>query len=250
MKYYSESELNLLVDESTKKLFDTWHELCNKRLQADIPLLAANRKEDRRFKNFDSPYSTATPQKVGNDLYLVLWLESIEPLDSLLVSHELGHFILNLRGFKCLIDSYSPSSEIGGVLNSFAHHPPLFSFQRSFGQEPQVMIDTKVLNDVLVYEGDTILSEKYHIRDGLIFADDLNNCSVNFRDRLIKSVITRYPKIYNTANMVLNTLKYYDLNNPKENFKFLKNLKKVLKLGNSWIEFDYAGALGKSIRRS
>ena len=144
MKFYPESDLRNEADIPTAIMLDLWHEECCKRLKSDVPVQIADRKENPRFKDFDSPFSTATPQELENKLCLVLWLESIEPLEHLLITHELGHFVLALQGFKFLIDSHSPSGEIGGMLNSFAQHPPLFALQRSLGHEPQKMIDDKV----------------------------------------------------------------------------------------------------------
>ena len=243
MNFYPESEIRNKADMPTVKMLDLWHEECCKRLESDVPVQIADRKENPRFKDFDSPFSTATPQELENKLCLVLWLESMEPLDYLLITHELGHFVLALRGFKCLVDSYSPSGEIGGMLNSFAQHPPLFALQRTLGHEPQKMIDAKVLYDISIYEGKNRLPDEYYIRDGLLVADDLNNCSPNEKHRLIEAVSRKYPKIYNVASIALKSLQYYDLNNPKENFKLLRNLRKVLKLGSSWVELDYAARL-------
>jgi hypothetical protein len=243
MRFYPETELRNKTDMPTIKMLDLWHEECRKRLESDIPVQIADRKENPRFKDFDSPFSTATPQELENKLCLVLWLESMEPLDCLLVTHELGHFVLALQGFKCLIDSYSPSGEIGGMLNSFAQHPPLFVLQRALGHEPQQMIDAKVRYDISIYEGMNRLPDEYYIRDGLLVADDLNNCSPDEKQRLIQAVSRKYPKIYNVARIVLESLQYYVLNNPKENFKLLRNLRKVLKLGSSWVELDYAAKL-------
>ena len=88
-----------------------------------------------------------------------------------------------------------------------------------------------------------------HITHGLLVADDLNNCSQDEKQRLIQAVSGKYPKIYNVAKIVLDSLQYYDLNKPKENFKFLKHLRRVLKLGSSWVELDYAARLYAGIHR-
>jgi hypothetical protein len=209
----------------------------------------ADRKESPRFKDIDGPFSTAIPQELENELCLVLWLDIVEPLDYVLITHELGHFVLMLQGYKCLIDSYSPSGEIGGMLNSFAAHPPLFTLQKSLGHDPQGMIDSKVRYDISVYEREERLLEEFYIRDGLLVADDLNNCSPNEKQRLSQVVKSRYPNIYRVATIALNTLQYYDLHDPKENFKFMKNLRKILKLGSSWVELDYVARLKYGIHK-
>jgi hypothetical protein len=105
------------------------------------------------------------------------------------------------------------------------------------------MIDAKAQYDIAVYDGETKLTEQTCIRDALFLADDLLNCSLKEKQRLVEVVSRKYPKVYLTSNVVLNTVQYYDLNNPKENLKFIKNLRKVLKLDGSWVELDYAARL-------
>jgi hypothetical protein len=65
----------------------------------------------------DGLFGTAIPYMVENKLCLVIWLDVLEPLDQLLLTHELGHFVLSLQGYKLLIDNNLPSGVIGGNLN-------------------------------------------------------------------------------------------------------------------------------------
>jgi hypothetical protein len=111
------------------------------------------------------------------------------------------------------------------------------------------MIDAKVRGDIRIYEGKNRLPDEYYIRDGLLVADDLNNCSQDEKQRLIQAVSDKYPKIYNVAKIALDSLQYYDLHKPKEDFKLLKNLRRVLKLGSSWVELDYAARIYAGIHR-
>ena len=248
MRYYTENEFRQEIDDPARKMLELWHKECRNRFQTDLEVKIADRHQNFRFQDIEETFSTALPEKIENKLTLVLWLESVEPLNNVLITHELGHFVLNLRGFKFLVNSLEPSGDVGGMLNSFASHPPLFVLQRSTGHNPQPMIDLKMKDDIEVYESPNKLQPQFFIRDGLLVADDLNNCSLDEKQRLTKIVQDRYPNIYKVANTALDTIRYYDLNDPKQNLRFIKNLRKVLNLGSSWIEYDYADKMSHQIK--
>jgi len=42
----------------------------------------------------------------------------------------------------------------------------------------QSMIDSKVRGDINIYKREDRLPEEFNVRDGLLVADDLNNCSL------------------------------------------------------------------------
>ena len=78
----------------------------------------ADRRENSQLRDIPSEISSASPYVIEEKMQLVLWLDSVYPLNPFLVTHELGHWILMLRGFKVLVDPARTYGDIIVNLNS------------------------------------------------------------------------------------------------------------------------------------
>jgi hypothetical protein len=143
VQYFDEAVLRDYGDEPTNRMFDVWHQECLNYIKNDIGVIMADRRQNAQLRDIPGELNSATAAVFDDKLYLVLWFDSVYPLQPLLVTHELGHWILVLRGYKMLVDPARTYGDIVINLISMAHHPPLFTLQRSLGHEPQDMIEIK-----------------------------------------------------------------------------------------------------------
>jgi len=237
VQYFDESVLRDYGDAPTNKMLDLWHQECLKYIKNDIEVIMADRRQNKQLRHIPGELSSASPAVFDSKLYLVLWLDSVYPLQPLIVTHELGHWILVLRGYKMLVDPARTYGDIVVNLNSMAHHPPLFSLQRSLGHEPQEMIDLKAKNDNDYLNEEKERNSQRWISDALLIADDLINCSENYRRRLNNTLKKRLPNTDRFIRTIMNTLNMDDLHSPEGNLTFCYKLTTKLNLDN-WTELD------------
>ncbi len=224
-------------DGPANKMFDIWHQECLNHIKHDIKIVMADRRQNPQLRDDTGEINSASPAVFDNKLYLVLWLDSVYPIKPIIVTHELGHWVLALRGYKMLVDPGRKYGDVVVNLNSLAHHPPLFVLQRSIGHEPQEMIDLKAQNDIDYLNKYKERNSQYWIPDSLNIADDLNNCSEKYRLRLHNTLKKRFPNTNRLIRTIMVTIKTNDLHSPEKNLKFLYKLTKELKLDN-WSEDD------------
>lgn len=237
MQYFDESVLRDYGDAPTNKMLDLWHQECLKYIKNDIEVIMADRRQNKQLRHISGELSSASPAVFDSKLYLVLWLDSVYPLQPLIATHELGHWILVLRGYKMIVDPARTYDDTVINLNSMAHHPPLFSLQRSLGHEPQAMIDLKAKNDNDYLNEEKERNSQRWISDALLITDDLINCSENYRRRLNNTLKKRLPNTNRFIRTIMNTLNMDDLHSPEKNLKFCYKLTKELKL-DKWTELD------------
>ena len=237
MQYFNETVLRDYGDEPTNQMLDLWHQECLNYFNNDIEVIMADRRHNPRLRDIPGTINSASPHVFDNKMHLTLWLESVYPLEPILVTHELGHWILVLRGYKTLVDPGRTFGDIVVNLNSLAHHPPLFTVQRSLGHEPQDMIDHETKNDIDYYNEQKERDSQRWISDALYITDHLTNCSENYRLRLNNVLKKRLPNTSRFVRVIMDMLNTSDLHSPEKNLKFCYKLIKELKLDN-WTEYD------------
>ncbi len=244
MRLYHETAVRKKADEVTIAMLDLWRSLTEEKVGVPIEVMVGNRREHEQLGSFRGELNTAYPHVVEGKVVLVLWLDSFSGINSIVVTHEVGHWILKLQGLHAVTYKPQPHGDVEIFLNSFATHPPLYALQRSLGHEPQPVIDSRALRDIKVF------SNKKETRDtqswivnALLFADDLTNCSDTYRKRLKGVVKKKHPNTAKLLNKILALVPHYDPIHPDKNFRFYRRpiqrkIIEVLKLGAGWREID------------
>lgn len=244
MQYFDEIVLRDYGDGSINQILDLWHQECLKYFSNDVEVIMADRRHNRQLRDMGGTINTASPGVVGDKIRLVLWLEDVHPFDPVIVTHELGHWILLFQGYKTIINPDNISSEIVISLNSLAQHPPLFALQRSLGHEPQRMIDSRAESDTNFYNEFKERDPRRWISDALYITDHLINCSESYRLKLNNVLRKRMPNVNRMVRSVTELLETSDLHSPENNLKFYNKLLKKLKLEN-WVEYDQLANIQK-----
>jgi len=182
---------------------------------------------------------------------LVLWMDSFTNVKHIIVTHEIGHWVLHLWGFCAL--GYQPKrhSNIEIFLNSMAHHVPLYALQRSFGHEPQTEIDYRAgFNTKLFSKNKKIKKGHALSEDALLLADDMLNCSKGCYTRLENILSRHYPNTLKLAEEIVKLASSYDLLVPEQNLEFSEKVGQHLGLSQGWIKIDDLNKLISMVRKA
>jgi len=230
MPPYREDQLRRLVDQPTNKMIDQWSAISQGIVGRPIEVVVDNRRNHPVYRRFTHEVNTAIPAVYKGQVVLSVWLESFPKLD--LVSHEIGHWVLKLKGFSSL--SCQPPSRYQEYLNSLASHPPLYDFQRRLGSHPEVEIEARTDHDIrLCLQPKT---KEDQVASALYLSDDLLNCSQEKREELRCVVSNNYPQVMMSIQIVLDAASKHNLLDPVQNLMFRKSLADKLKLYGRWSE--------------
>jgi len=214
-------------------MLDLWQAVSLEKIGVPIEILVLDRRDHPKFKNFNGLLNTALPEVINEEIKLIVYLESINPIDYQLMIHEIGHWILNLRGFKTIrIKEYS---FIGSLINSLAQHRPLYELQRSLSIDPQKSIDYRATEYVLLFS-DPNNSDDHcsSVADALMLSDILLSCSSSIRLKLTETVARNCSLTKKYTDLIMETASYYNLLDQESNLKFIRMLIKNLKLKHMW----------------
>jgi hypothetical protein len=97
------------ADGPTLRMLNLWHELCEEKLGFSVEVTVGNRREHPMFSAYGAELHSAYPMNVNGKLSLVLLIDYLAEWKPLMVTHELGHWILKMQGAR-------------GLLNNDNHH--------------------------------------------------------------------------------------------------------------------------------
>lgn len=243
MKLYYESVLRNQADAPTMRMLNLWHSLCNEKVGASIEVMVGNRRENPQFSAYPGELNTAIPQICGGKLVLSLFLDSLDKANSIIITHELGHWVLKLQGLKAILDKSNPHSNIEIMLNSLGQHPSLFKLQRTLGHEPQKEIDIRAAHSIAMLSKTAETSNEQKIENALLFSDDLINCSQSNRIGMKRILNRKHPNTEKLVNKILDIAGSKDLSKLEESLPFCQKVIQELKLGENWCGLDEINTL-------
>lgn len=251
MKSFPESYIREKADEPTLKMLDLWKKLSEDLFNYNIEVMLCDRKDNPELKYVSGELNTAYPGVFDGKIVLPIWLEYPKSFDPIIITHEIGHWILMVTGFKGLVNKYGKQNEIDINMNSLAQHSPLYKLQRQFGHDPQKVIDNRAKNNIntLIKNTEFMLGDRW-AEFALLFADDVINCSDDIKDDLMEILKEEYPVTLSFLEKILDIASKYDLNEPKSNLAFLKKLVSSLYLGEGWKVMDEIVELRETIKEN
>lgn len=230
------SQLGRVLGSEGKTLMRRWYQLSRQNLGRPIPVVVAERRANDQLAAYSGELNTALPKLVDGQLSLVVYLETIYPIDRLILTHEVGHWILKLQGFEPLAYEPNPTGRIASMLNSLATHPPLYELQRQHGIDPQVMIDSRATeNTDLVARRRNLGNLQFATWEILLFADDMVNASGGTRDLFQKGMKATHSKLWARVRQIRRAAKGVDLADAIDNLAFKRHVTHLLRLEpDSW----------------
>jgi hypothetical protein len=241
MNLYHENWLRNQADTPTIKILDLWHSLCCKEIGTSIEVMVGNRK-DYPFYGINTAQgelNTAIPQTCKGKVVLALLLNSVKKLDMLIVTHELGHWVLKLQGLKSLANYDDRNGRTEVLLGSLASHSALYVLQRSLGHDPQKEVDRRASYDIGVLSRSAEPSdEQMRIQKALIYSDDLIHCSQSNRKGMQRILSTKHPNTDRLVKEILEIESLRDISKIMEISPFCLEIIQKLNLGQNWFELD------------
>jgi len=234
MTPYRESELLRLTDMGTSKMIDRWHSVSEKVVGRPIEVVVDNRRVVPEFRSIPYEVNVARPVGYKRKVVLAVLLDSFPTLKPLLVTHEIGHWVLKLQGFRGMI-RHPRDQETEGLLNDVGGHVPLYDLQRSVGHDAQHEVDSRCDQDIETFSRPVAWDE---VRKTLYLADDLLNGSFEKRQRLKSALHRNHATALETVEMIVAISSEYNLLDPEQNMTFRRRVVTEMRLEGEWSEHD------------
>ena len=249
MEYVSESTVRGHGDEAVNALLDVWHQECKAHFKRDIDVILADRTDNTQLRDIPGAIFGASPLIMANKMVLTIWVDTVDRIQPVMITHELGHWVLLLRGYKTMINPQHRPDETAVNLNALAHHPPLYELQQSIGHDPLELTDPDTERDVNFFNNMKYRDASYFLSDALRAADLMTTCSEHLRHRLEDVLKKRMPITNQYAHTILDVLETHNLTEPEKNLAFVTELLKELKL-KDWVELDFTGRMAEHLPSS
>jgi len=189
--------------------------------------------------------------RVEGKLALVLFFDSLLHVNPILVSHELGHWILKLQDFRTLRYRPDEHSNTEIYLNSMIHHVPLYALQRSVGHDPQDEVDSRCLHNLRLFSKQGEPSARHLWADNaLLLSDDLLNCAPSNRTAVLNVIGSKHPHTSQLVRNILGQAESRDLLLPDQNLAFAREVVDRLELPGEWLLLDESTELVHLVREN
>lgn len=240
MKLFYEKSLSDLGDKPLTDILSLWHSLCREKIGADFEVMVGNRKEHHQLSQYNGELNVATPHIIDGQPKLIIWMDDIRNVQSLLLTHEVGHWILKLQGFRGMVYRSNPHSNVEIMLNSLLHHPGVYDIQRQYGQEPEESIVGRLRHSIKLFdEGSESDVKEDRIQRALIVADDYLHCSNAVRAEMDAVLNQKHKLTRKLLKKLLKVFDKYDLLDTSDVEKCGLEVLSVMGLNsNSWEHID------------
>jgi hypothetical protein len=254
IKYIDEVELRKVADKPTNKMLDLWNQLCMKEIGKSVNVSVFNRRDIPHLSEQEDLINTNYLVYCDGKACLGLFLEDTSNLNFMIVTHELGHWVLKLQGVKGVMNSEVKFGEgsfvedVENLVNSLCSHPALINLQRSIGHEPQSEIDHRANHDIVLVSKLTETDDALiRAKQALYFADDLINCSENHRKGLQRILSKKLPETVKIVNTILEIIGTRDLSIIANANMLPLEIIKQLNLSGNWTVVDSVSVLRNHI---
>jgi hypothetical protein len=235
MDIYPESTILKQADLPTVGMVDLWHRLCLSELGTDMPLAVGCRKEVPAFQGFPDEINTAVLEVIGGIPSLLLLFDSLEKVEEVILTHEIGHWVLKLQGALAFRDPRAPNSNVEILLNSMCQHPALYALQRSLGHDPQYEIDDRAKGMLRRFEETKEPPQpRVVLENALLAVDDLINCSDAVCTSLSLALESNHPRTADLAAGMLEAACHHDPSVQASNPAFMHAVAAVISLSPAW----------------
>ncbi|MEE8156444.1 MAG: hypothetical protein V3T53_15925 [Phycisphaerales bacterium] len=182
----------------------------------------------------------------------MLLFDDVSYIEEVIVTHELGHWVLILQGYRPLINHDGRFSEEAMLLGSMAHHSPLYELQRGLGHDPQLEIDKRAHHNLqlLGKSSEDQIDSRQRKRNALMLGDDFLHCSQNYIDRLRTALVRNHPTTLSRVDTILDTVTHYDCLSPTGDADCFIRVAQNLSLGGRWEPVDGSKSMRELIEKS
>lgn len=252
MRTWREETLRNGADDATIACLDLWHSLCNKLFQARVEVRVASRREFPPTAQATGELNTAVPICHEGKVILLLLFDDTSCVEEVIVTHELGHWVLKLQGYRGLINHDGRFSNEEIFLTSLAHHSPLYELQLSLGHDPQLEIDKRAAHNLQLFgkSPEDQVDRRNRKLNALMLGDDFLHCSQDYIDQLRTTLARNHPNTLSHVDTILDTVTHYDCLSPTGNADCFIRVVQNLSLGGRWEPVDESKAIRELVEKS
>lgn len=249
------ADKDIIISDKLARLFTEWEDLAEERFgKPRIPVEIISRYKVKQLKHFRGELNTARPIKVHRHWVLVVAVENIDPLNEIIVAHEVMHWIIRFYGFHDVQNKSNPNDDYEILLNCLTSHVPLNRFMAERGFDYLPMENERAMHATkLIYKNGWPKSptKRYIIYWSLYFSD-LIICSSEESSNQLRLALNTCSPIDTRVKQILSTLDHSNLHKPDENKKAKWWLIKMLKLKKwgDFIDFDNLASLKQELKKS
>jgi len=221
----------------TAKMLERWQSLCAEKIGQDVQVMLADRKDNPDIAELPGDLNLAHPYILGDgSIALIVWLNSVAVIDQVVITHEVGHWVLLLQGFCGFNNKNAEVNKMkGSFLNALLQHAPLYEFQKQIGHNPQPVINSYSESYILSFSQYKETAQNV-IEHALIAADIMINALEIDRNKLGRVLKKRHRNTNKLVRTIMNLQGNYNTLKPNSNKKWGWEIIKVLGLGAGWSE--------------
>lgn len=235
MSYFPIRELDIQKEAETPtiEMLGLWNSLSKSTFDHPIEVIIRDSIENKMIQ-VGREMDFATFENVDGLLVLCLWLVEPTIQNTISITHELGHWILQLQDFTNYIYTQNPSLSTQAILVSMCHHPPLYELQMRYSVDPQPDIDRRAIENLSLLQRKKLPLLSNYVDNALLISDDVINCTNRISRELKKRTKRFFPEIHVIIERILEVKMNYDLLAPQNNLEFQSLMMSELGLGKDW----------------
>ena len=233
--YIRESEWSKFADSQILKLLEDWHIVCRENIGEDIEIMISSRYEHPRYRNLKGTLNFALPNTVNGRVFFSLYLENAINFDPVIVSHEICHPLLKIKGLKSMRDDANIQSNEENLLNTLCEHPLVYEEQKKYGHSPNKMINEKATNDRRRMSRTHVRpSYKEKIMEYLVISDSVFNAPRTLSRKIMRNAKKNNKDVYDAVTTIINEMNKKNIFDYDNNIFIKKNIIKKISMEGKW----------------
>lgn len=237
MKIILEDSIRKQGDETTIEFLELWKELSISTLNKHLPVCIRDLKDHPHYKHIDTEFHSTNPYPENKPVSLAIWSSHYPNLDDVLITHEIGHGILVLQGFKTILER-SLGININGLIRQLGDHPVIHSIQKQYGHNPQILRDPRARKSINFVRKKPIPWPESETLMAMYLADDVYSCSKTISKRILKLSSRYHPTLHDKIERIIQCMNKHDLMDIEENLQCRFEIISELNISGKWVIQD------------
>lgn len=244
----NEQGIREMMPESVLKIMDSWKDLTQNLFEYPIEIVSMAKNEHPQFSKVSHNLHIAYPHALNGKVVLIVVVNDFNNVPYAVFAHEVGHWILKLKGYKGLLNRKDKQGLLAAHVNDLCTHPPVWKLIKESGLDPQGEIDDRAKYDINLLQTSTESENPVEQKTmALYICDGLINSSSDLKIKLNINLLNKYPKTYAYIQQILGILRKYDLNKPDDSNFCIMELQKELSLPGKWFTPDEINEIKQKI---
>lgn len=231
-------------------ILDLWDDLCQLLFDYRIGVISIGKKDVESYDSLQDEFNTAFLTIHDERVILTVVLNDLSKPKPAVLSHEVGHWILKLKGYKGVRKEEDPHGLIVAHINNLFTHRPVWKLVKEMGIDPNQEIFSAgagMIDSLLIRSEPSDYQQQVEL--ALWFYDNLLNCEPEQKKALESILKVKYPKVNKIVEKLRKILDKYDTNNPSGSENVVKEIPQALSLEGTWMVPDEIQEIKEMIKK-